>query len=174
MYVKMHGMTVKTDILRRIPKIDENCFYVDVEYVLFPIPLIKTVTVIEDFVYMYRIGIAGQSMDPEKMKKNQENFDRVLKRMYTFYDECKESKLDESRMNYITDFLARVTAGRFKIFLSLPYSRKVKKEMIEFDKMLKLKYPSIFRANRQSAVKMLRLSRYHLYYIAQRAYKKSL
>ena len=56
-YMKMHGITWKTEILRKMPlSIDEHCYYVDAEYILYPIPWVKTVSFIPDFVYQYRIG----------------------------------------------------------------------------------------------------------------------
>lgn len=172
MYVKMHGMTLKTDILRNIPLIDEHCYYVDVEYVLFPIPWVKTVTSIPDFVYMYRIGIPGQSMNINKMQKNQENFDRVLTRMFEFYQEYYK-KLTPEKLSYINRYLARVVASRFKIFLSFPYSRQVKEEMEAFDEKVKENYPEIYQAVQQKAVLMLRKSKYRLYFAAQWMYKLS-
>ena len=174
MYVKMHGMTVKTEILKKIPKIDEHCFYVDVEYVMFPIPLVETITSIPDYVYMYRIGIAGQSMDPAKMQRNQDNFDRVLERMFAFYTQCKKDGVDDAKMTYITNFLARVVASRFKIFLGFPYSRDIKKQMLEFDTRVKNEYPDIYYAIKQKAVLLLRKSKYNLYFLAQMVYKRSL
>ena len=174
MYVKMHGMTVKTEILRKTPKIDENCFYVDVEYVLFPIPWIKTVTCISDFVYMYRIGLPGQSMNINKMQRNQENFDRVLERMFVFYDEWKEQGIEKEKQIYLNNYLGRVVASRFKIFLSFPYSGKVKNEMKLFDETIKDKYPEIYGAVQQKAVLLLRKSNFSLYFFAQLGYKISL
>lgn len=171
MYVKMHAMTVKTEILRKIPKIDEHCFYVDVEYVLFPIPWIQTVTCIPEFVYMYRIGLAGQSMNINKMQRNQENFDRVLNRMLIFYKKCKEKCVEETRLIYLEKYLGRVVASRFKIFLSFPYSTQVKREMKAFDESICKDYPEIYYAVKQKAVLILRKSKFQLYFISQFAYK---
>ncbi|MFQ9396512.1 MAG: hypothetical protein ACLR2E_23915 [Lachnospiraceae bacterium] len=70
----MHALTIKTELLRKIPRIDEHCFYVDMEYVLFPIPYVRTVTFLEEVVYQYRIGLAGQSMDMKSMQKNEVNY----------------------------------------------------------------------------------------------------
>lgn len=172
MYVKMHGMTVKTEILKKIPKIDEHCFYVDVEYVLFPIPWIETVTCIPDFVYMYRIGLTAQSMNINKMQRNQENFDRVLERMLAFYKECKQ-QIGKEKLNYLNHYLGRVVASRFKIFLSFPYSSKVKGEMKTFDENIRRNYPEIYHAVKQKAVLLLRKSRFHFYFAAQLGYKLS-
>ena len=48
-YMKMHGITWRTEILRQMPlSIDEHCYYVDAEYILYPIPWVKTVSFIPD------------------------------------------------------------------------------------------------------------------------------
>lgn len=173
MYVKMHNMTVKTEILKKIPKIDEHCFYVDVEYVLFPIPWIQTVTCIPDFVYMYRIGLAGQSMNINKMQRNQENFERVLERMLIFYKECMQRQVGKEKLNYLNHYLGRVVASRFKIFLSFPYSSRIKGEMKAFDENIKENYPEIYQAVKQKAVLLLRKSGFHFYFPAHLCYKLS-
>ena len=173
MYVKMHAMTIKTEILKKIPKIDEHCFYVDVEYVLFPIPWIETVTCIPDFVYMYRIGLPGQSMNINKMQRNQEHFDKVLQRMFEFYKEWQEPGIAWEKKCYLNNYLGRVVASRFKIYLSFPYSGKIKKEMKLFDETVKKEYPEIYKAVTQKAVLLLRKSNFSLYFFAQLGYKIS-
>lgn len=173
MYVKMHAMTIKTEILKKIPKIDEHCFYVDVEYVLFPIPWIETVTCISDFVYMYRIGLPGQSMNINKMQRNQEHFDKVLDRMFEFYKEWQKQDIAKEKKCYLDNYLGRVVASRFKIFLSFPYSAKIKKEMKIFDETVKEQYPEIYKSVQQKAVLLLRKSNFSLYFFAQLGYKLS-
>ena len=84
-FLKMHALTIKTELLRKIPKIDEHCFYVDMEYVLFPIPYVRTVTFLEEVIYQYRIGLAGQSMDMKSMQKNEVNYTLVRDRLLAYY-----------------------------------------------------------------------------------------
>lgn len=172
MYIKMHAMTIKTEILRQIPKIDEHCFYVDAEYVLFPVPYIKTVTCIEDFVYMYRIGLPGQSMDISKMQRNEENFDRVLRRLFGFYNECINNKISKAKLSYMERFLGRLAASRFKIFLSFPYNRNIKEQMRQFDRQIKQDYPQVYAVIHNRAVRLLQKSNFQLYRVAQYTYKK--
>ena len=48
---RMHSITIKTSILRENNiKIDENMFYVDMEYIVFPTPFIKTIAYTPDSV----------------------------------------------------------------------------------------------------------------------------
>ncbi|MCM1157293.1 MAG: glycosyltransferase family 2 protein [Bacteroidales bacterium] len=172
MYIKMHALTIKTEILKKIPAIDEHCFYVDAEYVLFPVPYIRTVTCIEDFVYMYRIGLPGQSMDISKMQKNEENFDRVLKRLLDYYQEWIKQGLSKNRLSYMEQFLGRLVASRFKIFLSYPFDWEIQKKMRAFNRRIREDYPEIYRVIRNRAVKLLQYSDFRLYWLAQYTYKK--
>lgn len=66
----MHSMTIRTELVRRTGmRIDENCYYVDVEFVMYPIPEVRTIVFLDEFVYMYRLGRQGQSMTLEKCVK---------------------------------------------------------------------------------------------------------
>lgn len=172
MYIKMHALTIKTELLRRIPKIDEHCFYVDVEYVLFPLPYVRTVTCLQDFVYMYRIGLPGQSMDISRMQRNEENFDRVLSRVLSYYEECKANSMSDAKMVYMEKFLARLVTSRFKIFLSYPNDKDVKRRMKEFDARIRRNYGHVYNQIHNPAVKLLQCSGFALYGLARYMYKK--
>lgn len=169
-FLKMHGFTVKTEILRNIPPIDEHCFYVDMEYVVFPIPHINTVKFIPDFVYQYRIGLPNQSMSMERMKRNSENYDRVMKRLLEFYEEQNTAGIEAVKESYIAHVLARMFASRIKIYLSCPYSKKTSQEMKQLDKYIRINYPKIYAANSNKAVGMLRKTKYFAYLPARCAY----
>ena len=70
LYIKMHSMTIKTDLLKRNKvKLDEGCYYVDTEYVTYPIPFIETISFFEDDVYMYRVGRLGQCVNFRSMQR---------------------------------------------------------------------------------------------------------
>ena len=168
-FLKMHGFNIKTELLKKMPQIDENCFYVDMEFVVFPIPYIKTITFIKDFVYQYRIGLPGQSMDPQKMKRNTQNFEKVLNRLLEYYEQTK-GQLTERKIKYLEHVLGRLVASRMKIYLSNPYSTAIKKQMKAFDEDIKDKYLEVFDAVENKAVLLLRKSRYSLYGVARLAY----
>ena len=57
----MHGTTFRTDVFKRAEKIDEHCFYVDQEYLMYPLPFISTAVYYDIPVYQYRVGSAEQS-----------------------------------------------------------------------------------------------------------------
>ena len=171
-FMKMHAMTIRTDILKQnIPAIDEHCFYVDMEYVLFPVPYINTVTCIDEFVYMYRIGLPGQSMNMKSMQKNAVNYDKVLGRLLAYYQEQQKRKIATYRLVYLENSIGRMVASRFKIFLSFPYSRKIAEEMRHFDRELHARFPNVYQAVRNKAVRLLRKTDYKTYYLAHKAFR---
>ncbi len=165
LYIKMHSMTVKTEILRdNHITIDEHCYYVDAEYILYPIPYIETISFVDAFVYYYRIGNAGQSVSMEKMQKNEKNYDKVINSLLAFYqDLTKSGACSEAKRSYIAGIIARIVAGKIKIMLSFPASRQKKEELRAFDRKLSGKYPKIYDSNKNKAVDLLRKSRYLLY-----------
>ena len=163
-YFKMHAVTFKTELLRKyMPKLDEHCYYVDMEFVLFPIPYIETVTCLNEYVYRYRIGLPTQSMNLKGVQRHEENFDRVLTRLLHYYTEQRDHDIPQYYLNYIENILARMVTSRFKIFLSYPISREQRKKMMQFDRMVKKEYPIIYGKVTNRAVRMLRTSSFYLY-----------
>ena len=164
-YVKMHGLTIRTELLRKQGKrIDEKCFYVDLEYILYPVPFIKTIAFIRDFVYQYRIGRQGQSMDPARMLRLEADYDRVMGSLLKFYDQCAASgECSQEKCAYIARIIARAAAGKVKILLSAPYGKASRARLIAFERKLKKHYPAVYAANENRAVSLLRFSRYRLY-----------
>ncbi len=173
-YIKMHNLTIKTAALKEMPgRMDEHCYYVDYEYITYPIPLIETVTFLESSVYRYRLGNEGQSMNIEKQISLSGDMDRVMDSMLAFYERCGNDILcSMPKKAYIAGIIARLVASRVKVYLCLPKSGETEKELKEFDKNIKENYPQVYAANQNSAVKMLRASGFLLYGMAAKAAKK--
>lgn len=164
-YIKMHGFTIKTSILKenRI-QLDEHCFYVDMEFILYPIPYIQTVSFLQDYVYFYRIGRQGQSISPQQMARSKGDYDRVLQALLHFYQVCKaDSHCTLAKQQYIASVIARIVAGKIKVLLSFPINARQRRDLIAFDHLLKTNYPEVYKANQNRAVRLLRFSRYYLY-----------
>lgn len=166
-YVKMHNMTIRTGILREHQThIDEHCYYVDMEYILFPMPYVQTIAFLPEFLYQYQIGLQGQSMDPAKMQRNATQYDHVLASVYAYYDaHCKDIK-EPNRKKYIDRLISRFYASRIKILLSMPDASRRKNEFITMEEVLHRDYPDIYAANVNKPIRLLRGSRYVLYPLA--------
>jgi len=157
-FFKMHAITYRTEILRKVPdKIDENCYYVDMEYMTFPIPFIVTVGAIPDYVYMYRIGQPTQSVSMENMKKRCKQHEQVLEHLLKYFDEFKE---DDYRF-CMARIAARVVTSQYKIYLS--FGKDHKEKLIKMENYIRNKYPEIYNSVKNPAIRILRISNYFLY-----------
>ncbi|MCI7814459.1 MAG: glycosyltransferase family A protein [Lachnospiraceae bacterium] len=170
-YFKMHAVTFRTQLLKQyMPKIDEHCYYVDMEFILFPIPYVETVTCLDEYVYRYRIGLPTQSMNLKGMQKHEQNFDRVLERLLAYYDQKKAEKIPQCYLTYMESILARMVSSRFKIFLSYPICKREREKMVQFDRKLKRQHPDVYARVTNKAVWMLRYSSYRLYPAAKKVF----
>ena len=166
-YVKMHNMTIRTAILREHQiHIDEHCYYVDMEYIFYPMPYVETIAFLPEFLYQYQIGRQGQSMDPAKMQRNAAQYDHVLASIYAYYYvHCREIK-QPNRKKYIDRLISRFYASRIKILLSMPDASRRKNEFIAMEEVLHRDYADIYAANVNKPIRLLRGSRYVLYPLA--------
>lgn len=134
---EMHAMTVKTDLVKAMgPVIDENCFYVDTEYVLFLMSKIKTVMHLDYPVYDYLLGTATQSMNMMNLIKNRHQHIRVCKRILEFYKECLEAEIDDDIIKMIRERICDAIVTQYIIFSHMK-TYESKSEVIEFDEYLK-------------------------------------
>ncbi len=167
-FMKMPAVSFRTEILRQQQeRLDEHCSYVDIEYILFPLPYVKTVAALPDFLYQYRLGIPGQSMNPENMRKRCQQHEKVLFRLLKFYRRIEGQTCEAAVCNMI----GRMVASQYKIYLSFPKSHR--KDMLRLEKTLKKEYPEIYQAVRRPSVLLLRWSRYLLYPAASLALRVS-
>lgn len=69
-YAHMHSITYKTSVLQKNNIIiTENSFYVDQEYITYPLKFVKTISYQPIYLYHYFIGRIGQSVDPNIANK---------------------------------------------------------------------------------------------------------
>lgn len=172
-YINMHAATFRTELLKKMKRrLDEHCFYVDTEYMLYPIPFVKTVTFLKKPVYEYRLGVGFQSVEIRNMQKNCSHHEMVLSHLLDFYrDEC--ASLAHRKRRYVERGVARVLVSQFKIYLSFEPDRQWKKKIKNLDKRIKREFPGVYQAVENSAVKWLRKSGYHIYPLASRACRKA-
>lgn len=98
--LSMHSYTCRTQILRRLPRaIDKHCFYVDMEYILFPLLFVKTVRYEPYCVYCYRLEREGQSVSPEGFRKHVREHEKVLLTLVEYYEKYVKLSENEKEKN---------------------------------------------------------------------------
>ena len=168
LYIKMHSMTIRTDILKmQHIQLDEHCFYVDTEYITYPIPYVNTILFLKESIYMYRIGLADQSVNIQNMQKNIENHLRVIRSLMVFYENVYGTGIYTSadpRQIYIVNMINRAIASQFKIYLSFKPSSRIREELRAFDLDIKRRNITLYKAQKKPTVCLLRKSNFRLYW----------
>ena len=147
--------TYKTEVLKNANfKIDEKCFYVDMEYNLIGYMNSKTVTYYPLDIYNYYLGRPGQSISKEAYKRNILHHEKVCLRLVDEFTK-NENKLSESKKAYLKDCIIDPMCRRqYELTLEL---FKNKEHFVTFDKQLK-KYPEFYN-NIEIAAKRVKFHR---------------
>ncbi|CAM3167458.1 glycosyltransferase family A protein [Pediococcus acidilactici] len=133
----MHSFTFKTTKLVDAGfKIDEHAYYVDVEYILFPLVKCKTFKMLGYPLYYYRINQGTQSVSIGSMKKNKERHEFVLTNINKYIKEHSD-KISTCKRETMINRLSQMIAAQFKIISLMPISSNTFKELKAFDKKVK-------------------------------------
>ena len=156
----IHSTTFKMEILKKIPPISENCFYVDQEYICYAIPFIETVAFVDETVYQYRLGSAGQSMNKKNMIKNRNMHRHVTMNIINLYESADVS---EAKKNLLRDRALGLIDTQMNIFFSMDTSREVKEEIRSFIRDVETAGPDISGLITRKSSKLAWKSRGRLY-----------
>ena len=164
LFVRMHECTFRTSILREHSiRMSEHSFYVDMQYILFPVPWLRTCCFLDFPVYRYHLGDENQSVSVKNMQKNRGQHHRVLRSLVRFYRERAQAGDSEKRLAYLARGIAKMQANQVQTTLSLPVCRAAKRELITAEQWLKRECPAAWNANEKKSLWLLRRSGYRLY-----------
>lgn len=167
LHIRMHQWTIRTELLKANNiTLTEHSYYVDMQYILYPVPWIKSFCILDEPVYCYRLGNEGQSVAVKNMQKNREQHKKVLSSLVDFYRERKLAGDAEPVLAYLATGIAKMQADEVQIALSLPVGKAAKAELVAQEKYLKETCPEGYRANAKFSIRLLRWSRYSLYHVA--------
>lgn len=157
----VYGVCYKTELLRSSGmQITPHCFYTDVEFVLKGFNTIKTAGSLPMEIYCYRKARSGQSMSLEGVRKHYQDHLKMVTTMLAFErDHVSNGKIHEIFYARLTDAITNM----YRWFMYLEPSEEHKKEMMDFDHLLKTEYPSYYWANAFGDVGILRRTNFKLY-----------
>lgn len=126
----IHNIIYKTDNLRKIKMtLDEKIFYVDVEYMMYPLSTINKAIYIDEYVYHYLIGRAGQSVDSKTAPKHIDDTKKVVISVLEFFNTNKNKKLSRYAKKTYLMTMSRVINdyyGNILIFRKDTYADDIK------------------------------------------------
>jgi len=131
----------KTELLHKSDfKIDENCYYVDMEYNYMTYLIAKNIAYYPLDIYRYSLDIEGQSMSIQSLAKNHLQHERVCLRLMDEFEKSKDSLSDNKRSYLATNLIIPLCNTQYMILAE--YIRDPKK-FISFDNKVK-KYPEFY------------------------------
>lgn len=160
--IKMHSVTFKTSILQdNNIVIDEHMYYVDGEYITYPIAYCDSVLFLKETLYMYRLGRIGQSMDIQVMQRRKKQHLQVIHNMLVYYDKVAAQVSDNQR-KYIELCIAQMIDNQFQIYISMGFTMGVRAELKMWDEQIKHNYPTIYKSTEKRSVTAIRKTAYTL------------
>lgn len=103
-FILMHYYTIRTEVLKIMPvKIDENCYYVDMEYVIYPLPFVKSIRYEKLNLYCYRLGREGQSVSTEGFRKHYKENEKMVRAVFSYYRKMVHGQLIKEN-NYLLHY----------------------------------------------------------------------
>lgn len=112
-YLTMASIMVKLSALKKANmQIQEHTFFVDVEYILFPIPFVNTVTFTKEHIYKYSQGSAEQSIHIPNMVKRYDHHERVMRRVIQYR---KDTPMGEAQAKYYDSILKRLLYSHYSL-----------------------------------------------------------
>lgn len=144
--LEMHALTIRTEILKKNKiHLDEHCFYVDKEYINYPIPYVNTIRYFDLCVYMYRLAISTQSVSIQGFKKHLLDHVKVTQQLIDFAANYERSGGDKDKAAYLNYQAARMVVVQASIFSSFSaFNKKIRKQFQEFDAVVKKKSQTIY------------------------------
>lgn len=163
----MHSLTIRTAILKdNNIRLDEHSFYVDVEYILYPVPYVETVTFLRGYVYMYRIAQATQSVSIQGYQKHIANHMDVIRHLCDFLSKYEKSGGDAVKTRYIAERVAQMACSQSAIFSSYSLKEKqIRQQFKSFDEEIKNINFQVYELSGQFSgkLKLLRKTGFKLY-----------
>lgn len=165
---EMHNLAVKSSLVQQHDvTITEHCFYTDVEFSLKAFTISKTISFYDRPIYYYRLAFSGQSMGLTGIRKHYRDNQKMLMGMLDYY----ENDLTEAwAKNMVFHRLCAVCDLMYRMYFALECNRKQKAELIEFDRILKDRYPTFYSKVTSRPIRLLRKTGFFGYwFIGHRA-----
>ncbi len=174
--LSMHNVTYRTELLQRNGIHLDNGFYTDSEYLLFPIPYVKTVTVADLTIYMYRVSLSTQSMNMVSLRKNRDMHRLVLEHLTDFYAAWEDKLIAKPNTSrFLRRNIAGIAGMQLCIYLTMEDETVSKEATRQMLLNIRQKSAALYREiNRAATFRLLTGSRFLLFPILASRQKKKL
>lgn len=156
-------ITIKTELLKQSNMhITENCYYVDIEYVLWCICLSKKFQYFEIPTYVYRLSNISQSTSKKNMLNNIKMQEKVANNVVNLYNRLAlKNSLPEKHCRIAFKPVKQSVGGLYRTYLLMNTAKESKVRIVEFDQRISAISQAIFeKLSDNIFFKIIRLNRY--------------
>lgn len=166
--VSMHDVTYRTSIFQTNHiQLTEGVSYVDMEYITFPLPYVKTIAFIDKPFYFYRIGTANQSIHADVAIKKVEQKKDIFIRVNRLFYSGRISSRNKAAVKICWDCLYRIYLDIIFTYLNA-YSFRSLSDIIKTEKWAIRENPRIYHAaSSDCRIRILRAFHYRGFYFMQ-------
>lgn len=157
-FFAMHEIAIRTEKLKNLNRhITEHCFYTDSEYVFYCICAAETIARFDKPVYCYRLGVEGQSVSLDGIRKHYADLPRVCEQLINCYTE-NGRRYKETKKEILDLCIQNITYHTYRAFLLLEKPEKYKKELVLLDGFINSKSKEAYLlGSRGKLVRLIRL-----------------
>lgn len=170
-YFSMHASTYRTDILKHMGiNLTEHSYYVDCEYMLFPIKFVNKIVFCNYLMYFYCKGNDNQSVSTKSYSKNYEQHTNVCKSLLIY---LLNNKMSKAHFYYYQRILLFILYTQYTLPLRKNFDyEKGKKINSKFDKYLKETSLSIYKKlNEYKIIKIIRINKFNYKFLINKYVK---
>lgn len=142
-YIPMHAITYRTQLLRDMHYVQtEGMSYTDQEWILLPMPYVKTLYYIPLDVYQYYIGREGQTMDDAVIAKSYPQLFHALQRVLEDYTKSLQQAPNQE---YVIETVTRTVCWIYHVAFGPARFQGNNECVRKMDELLEKAYPAIFK-----------------------------
>lgn len=129
--IRMHTITYKTEVIKKVgPIIDENCFYVDMEYCIYPLIYVNNYVYLNFPVYNYLLGSQNQSVSLTSVIKRRNEHKKVIVSLVLYYKRKFQDKCNNLK-SVVKETIFKTIESQFVIYIKMN-SKQGKNELLSF------------------------------------------
>ncbi|MEJ8773442.1 glycosyltransferase family 2 protein [Blautia sp. HCN-1074] len=151
-YMEMHSSCFKTSLIKDI-RLQEHCFYTDVELMVKAVSKVKSVSYFEKDIYCYRLGRVGQSVSSEGLIKHYKEHEKICLILSEFCAQYSGSEKIKELLIQRTNYMIE---NQYKIYFLIGKQQNNKKEIREFDSTIKNRFKFLYDKCRSKKMKIMR------------------
>lgn len=166
--IPLHAINYRTSLLKNNKiRVQEKCYYEDKEYILYPIPFVKTIAYYNFPVYHYRIGVPGQSVSTEKVLKNKKMLELITQNLCVFYENTLSNQdISNVKKQYLSNAICEVIKNMYGIYLKFPLGVEPLKMIKNATLQCRNWSPNLYRESNVGIIKFLRKNSCFVYLVA--------